>query len=66
MSERLPSYPIQNPLTLVMKAKSAESWVELRRAVERLQSLPDDKKRAAASGADLSSEIPELYPCWRP
>lgn len=43
MSERPPSYPIQNPLTLVMKAKSAESWAELRRAVERVQSLPEDK-----------------------
>ncbi|MGQ0776713.1 MAG: hypothetical protein ACT4NY_20200 [Pseudonocardiales bacterium] len=43
MTEPLPSQPIQNPLTLVMKAKSTESWTELRHAVETLQSVPDDK-----------------------
>lgn len=43
MTEQPPSQPIQNPLTLVMKAKSAESWTELRRAVENLQAEPDDR-----------------------
>ncbi|MGH3930009.1 MAG: hypothetical protein ACRDTF_08545 [Pseudonocardiaceae bacterium] len=43
MTEQPPSKPIQNPLTLVMKAKCPESWTELRHAVENLQALPDDK-----------------------
>lgn len=43
MTEQSSSQPIQNPLTLVMKAKCAESWAGLRHAVEHLQSLPDDK-----------------------
>lgn len=45
MTEQPPSQPIQNPLTLVMKAKSAESWTELRHAVETLQSMPDDENK---------------------
>lgn len=45
MTEKPPSQPIQNPLTLVMKAKSVESWAGLRGAVETLQSLPDDKNK---------------------
>lgn len=45
MNEQPPSQPIQNPLTLVMKAKSAESWAELRHAVETLQSVPDDENK---------------------
>lgn len=43
MTEQSPSQRLQNPLTLMMKAKCEESWTELRRAVEHLQSLPDDK-----------------------
>lgn len=43
MIEQPPAQPIQNPLTLVMKAQSAESWAGLRQAVEHIQSLPDDK-----------------------
>lgn len=43
MTEQPQSQPIQNPLTLLMKAKSAASWAGLREAVEHLQSLPDDK-----------------------
>lgn len=43
MTEQSQSQPIQNPLTLMMKAKDAESWAGLRQAVEHIQSLPDDK-----------------------
>lgn len=43
MTEQLSAQPIQNPLTLVMKARCEESWAGLRQAVEHLQSLPDDK-----------------------
>ncbi|MGH3939298.1 MAG: hypothetical protein ACRDTG_11800 [Pseudonocardiaceae bacterium] len=49
MTEQPPSQPIQNPLTLVMKAKSPESWTELRHAVESLQEMPDDKNPIVAA-----------------
>ena len=35
--------PVQNPLTVVMKAKSPEDYAALRRTVEHLQSLPPDQ-----------------------
>lgn len=37
------SQPVQNPLTLVMKAKSPEDFAALRQRVERLMSLPPDQ-----------------------
>ncbi len=43
MTERPPAQPVQNPLTLVMKAKSPEDQVALRRTVERIQSLPPEQ-----------------------
>lgn len=43
MTEQPPDQPIQNALTLAMKARCAASWAELRQAVEHLQSLPGDK-----------------------
>jgi hypothetical protein len=42
MTEQPPP-PVQNPLTVVMKAKSPEDYVALRRTVEHLQSLPPDQ-----------------------
>lgn len=35
--------PVQNPLTLVMTARSPEEFVKLKETVEHLQSLPQDK-----------------------
>jgi hypothetical protein len=35
--------PVQNPLTLIMKAKCAASAAGLRRLIEHIQSLPDDE-----------------------
>ena len=35
--------PVQNPLTLVMKAKSPEDFAALRQRVEHLMSLPPDQ-----------------------
>lgn len=35
--------PVQNPLTMVMKAKSPDDYAALRRTVEHLQSLPPDQ-----------------------
>ncbi len=43
MSEQPPAQPVQNPLTLVMKAKSPEDYVALRQTVERIQSLPPEQ-----------------------
>ncbi len=43
MTEQPPAQPVQNPLTLVMKAKSPEDYVALRQTVERIQSLPPEK-----------------------
>ncbi|MGH3911208.1 MAG: hypothetical protein ACRDRM_10305, partial [Pseudonocardiaceae bacterium] len=42
MTEQPSAQPIQNPLTLVMKARCEESWAGLRQAVEHLQSLSED------------------------
>ncbi|MFZ2118689.1 MAG: hypothetical protein WCC47_01055 [Pseudonocardiaceae bacterium] len=38
-----PPPPVQNPLTMVMKAKSDEDYAALRQLVEHLQSLPPDQ-----------------------
>lgn len=37
------SQPVQNPLTLVMRAKSPEDFAALRQRVEHLMSLPPDQ-----------------------
>lgn len=42
MTEQPPP-PVQNPLTLVMKAKSGEDYAALKQLVEHLQSLPPDQ-----------------------
>ncbi len=42
MTEQPPP-PVQNPLTLVMKAKSQEDYAALKQLVEHLQSLPPDQ-----------------------
>ena len=39
MTEQQPAQPVQNPLTLVMKAKSPEHYDKLRQTVENIQSL---------------------------
>ncbi len=41
MTEQPP--PVQNPLTVVMKAKSPEDYAVLQKTVEDLQSLPPDQ-----------------------
>jgi hypothetical protein len=38
-----PLQPVQNPLTLVMKAKSPDDYATLRQVVEDLQSLPPNQ-----------------------
>ncbi|MDQ4021606.1 MAG: hypothetical protein M3257_08275 [Actinomycetota bacterium] len=38
-----PPPPVQNPLTMVMKAKSPEDYVALRQTIDHLQSLPPDQ-----------------------
>ncbi|MGH3548857.1 MAG: hypothetical protein ACRDQU_12255 [Pseudonocardiaceae bacterium] len=38
-----PSQPVQNPLTMVMKAKSEEDYAALAQLVGHLQSLPPDQ-----------------------
>jgi hypothetical protein len=42
MTEQPPP-PVQNPLTLVMKAESQEDYAALKQLVEHLQSLPPDR-----------------------
>lgn len=43
MTEQPPAQPVQNPLTLVMKAKSQEDYNALRQTVEHIQSLPPEQ-----------------------
>ncbi|MGH3794194.1 MAG: hypothetical protein ACRDSP_04830 [Pseudonocardiaceae bacterium] len=43
MTQQPPSQPIQNPLTLVMKAKSPEDFAALKQTAEHLQALPPDQ-----------------------
>ncbi|MGH3972546.1 MAG: hypothetical protein ACRDS9_04370 [Pseudonocardiaceae bacterium] len=38
-----PPRPVQNPLTMVMKAKSSDDYAALKQTVEHLQSLPPDQ-----------------------
>lgn len=49
MTEQPPEQPIQNPLTLVMQAKSPEAFAELRQTVEHIQSLPQDQNPIVAA-----------------
>lgn len=49
MAEQPPASTIQNPLTLVMKAKCPDSAAALRKAVEELQSLPQDQNPIVAA-----------------
>lgn len=49
MTEQQNLPPIQHPLTLLMKARSPECWAELRRTVEHIQSLPDEKNTFIAA-----------------
>lgn len=49
MTEQSSAQPIQNPLTLVMKGKSPESFAELRQLVEHIQSLPQDQNPIVAA-----------------
>jgi hypothetical protein len=49
MTEQPLVQPIQNPLTLVMRAKCPNSAAELRKTVERLQSLPQDQNPFVAA-----------------
>lgn len=43
MTEQPPAQPIQNPLTLVMTAKSPEDFAALKQTVEHLQATPADQ-----------------------
>lgn len=50
-----PVPPVQNPLTLVMKAKSAQDYTLLRQAVEHVQSLPAEQNPIVASLTKLAN-----------
>jgi hypothetical protein len=43
MTQQVPAQPVQNPLTLVMTAKSPEDYEALQQLVNRIQSLPPEK-----------------------
>jgi hypothetical protein len=49
MTEQPPAQPIQNALTLVMRAKCSRSSIALRKTVEHLQSLPQDQNPVTAA-----------------
>lgn len=49
MTEQPPTLPIQNPLTLVMRAKSPDASAALRKTVEHLQALPPDQNPVVAA-----------------
>ena len=49
MSEQSMAQPIQNPLTLVLKGRSPESFAALRQLVEHTQSLPEDQNPIVAA-----------------
>jgi hypothetical protein len=43
MTEQSTAQPVQNPLTLVMTAKSAQDYAALRQIIEHIQSLPPEQ-----------------------
>jgi hypothetical protein len=43
MTQQSPTQPIQNPLTLVMTAKSSPDYAALQQIITEIQSLPPDK-----------------------
>jgi hypothetical protein len=43
MTQQSPPQPIQNPLTLVMTAKSEQDYTALQRIIQDMQSLPPEK-----------------------
>jgi hypothetical protein len=43
MTEQSSAQPIQNPLTLMMKAKSPQDYATLRQVIEKLQAQPPDQ-----------------------
>lgn len=49
MTEQPTEQPIQSPLTLVMRGKSAEDSAALRQLVEHIQSLPQDQNPIVAA-----------------
>jgi hypothetical protein len=49
MTERPPVQSIQNPLTLVIKAKTAEDFAALQQLIEHVQSLPRDQNPIVAA-----------------
>ncbi|MGI9063531.1 MAG: hypothetical protein ACR2FQ_06985 [Pseudonocardiaceae bacterium] len=55
MSEQPQIKPVQNPLTLVMKAKSPQDYTMLRQTVEHLQALPPEQNPIIAALDKLAS-----------
>ena len=43
MTQQSPAQPIQNPLTLVMTAKSSQDYAALQQIITEIQALPPDK-----------------------
>jgi hypothetical protein len=54
MTEQLPPPPIQNPLTLVMTAKSPQDYAALQETVKKLQSLPPKNNPFAKALTNLA------------
>ena len=55
MTEQPPPEPIQNPLTLVMKAKSSQNYVMLQQLIQKIQDLPPEENRIIAALNNLAN-----------
>src|SRR5690349_1875303 len=55
MTQQSPPQPVQNPLTLVMTAKSSQDYAALRQIIKEIQSLPPDKNPITTALTNLAN-----------
>jgi hypothetical protein len=55
MTQQSPPQPVQNPLTLVMTAKSSQDYAALQQIINEIQSLPPDKNPITTALTNLAN-----------
>jgi hypothetical protein len=55
MTQQSPTQPVQNPLTLVMTAKSSQDYASLQQIIKEIQSLPPDKNPITTALTNLAN-----------
>lgn len=58
------SEPVSNPLTLVMKIKSEQDYVELKALIERFQALPPDQNPIAVALENIGTVHFARFAFW--